>query len=542
MDRFEKAFIWFASHSRVSVLTCIVAAMVGRLLLLWIFPAPVPGVHDEYSYLLSGATFALGRLTNQASPAWPSFETFHELQHPTYISMYPVAPGLFLALGYIVGSPWIGVLLSVALFCGAVTWALQKWLPPHWALAGGLLAVIKFSLVSYWIDSYWGGAVPALGGAIVVGSVPRLASKPTAKYAAIFSLGALVLANSRPYEGLWVVLCSAAWVVLQLGKQRSVFRRETLKVAVAGGTVLLAGFAAMSLFFHRSTGNMLEMPYMLYNRQYAITPAFFWQAIRAEPIFHHEVMRQYFERQSTLYWRIHSVRGWAHELYGRLSAFAMFYIWPGVLLICFTLPRLLRTQEARFALAVIAFVVAGISLENWPMMLHYPSPATAAVVLLIVCAIRASRGFRLFGRSVGRAVAWTVPTVCVAFLLARIAAAATDTPVPEHGLVSFFTVTHGNLLRAQLASQLNATPGRHLVLVRYRQSHDVSEEWVYNDPDLESAHVIWARETNAPDLQFLLRSFPGRTVWLMQPDEQPPKLTLYPRGLLTSSSLTLTLR
>jgi hypothetical protein len=73
----------------------------------------------------------------------------------------------------------------------------QAWLPPRWALLGGFLVVIQFGTFSYWINSYWGGAPAALGGALVFGALGRLFRRPSAKSAAILVLGAIVLANSR---------------------------------------------------------------------------------------------------------------------------------------------------------------------------------------------------------------------------------------------------------------------------------------------------------------------------------------------------------
>ena len=105
-----------------------------------------PRINDEYSYLLMADTFSHHRLTNPTPPAWQHFETFHVNMTPTYHSKYPVSQGLALAFGQIVfHQPWIGVYLSTALLCGAICWCLQAFVPPGWALLGGLLAVFRCS-------------------------------------------------------------------------------------------------------------------------------------------------------------------------------------------------------------------------------------------------------------------------------------------------------------------------------------------------------------------------------------------------------------
>ena len=530
-EMLEKGFARLASHRRLAVVGVGLLALVVRAALLPILPVPEPAVHDEFANLLAADTFARGRLTNPTHPMWIHFETFHVIWKPTYASKYPPAQGLVLAAGQVIGRhPFWGVWFSVGLMCAAICWMLQGWLPAEWALLGGIFVLIRLGTFSYWADSYFGGAIAATGGSLVLGALPRIKASPRVRDTLLMGLGLVILANSRPYEGLVLsVPVMAALLVWMLKKSRPAWRLAARSVLAPLVAVLALTGGAMGFYFWRVTGNPFRMPYQVYQDAYDPTPAFLWQSARTPPTYRHKVIEDfYLNWELPQYEHARSLSGVVATETVKVGGIWMFYL--GVVLVFPLLMALAVvpypfswsdvSRPTRFLILACGVSLAGLVPEVY-FNPHYAAPATCLVVALVLLAMRHLRAWRWRSRATGLFMTRAVLLICVVMLLIRAQARRLGVPLSGPATQTWCSPPDEDLDRAHVLAELQGRPGRHLVIVRYSE-HNIHREWVYNEADIDDAKVVWARDMGPAMNEELIRYFKDRQVWLVQHDENPP--------------------
>jgi hypothetical protein len=195
--------IWDKPRPLLLIYGVAIATFLGCLIVASVLHEPVPRNRDEFSYKLMGETLVRGHVSSPGPPLPEFFDTFHILVRPVYASKYFPAPGLFLALAEkLTGHDAVGIWLGSAFACAATTWMLRAWIGAGWALFGGFLMIVQYGVFSYWSQTFWGGMVAAFGGALFFGAVRCLWGSFRWQDGIWLTLGLLILANSRPLEGL----------------------------------------------------------------------------------------------------------------------------------------------------------------------------------------------------------------------------------------------------------------------------------------------------------------------------------------------------
>ncbi len=513
MRRVEGAAARFGARPLFPLIAIFLMAVAFRVALLPVLPVPAPQAHDEFSYLLSADTFAHGRLTNPTPAMWQHIESFHMIFKPSYQSQYPPGQGLLLAFGQVLGHPFIGVVLGTALMCAVLTWALRGWMSPKWAAMAGVLMVLKYAGSHYWTDSYWGGALPALGAGLVFGAAGRIVKHRRARDGALFALGAMVLANTRPYEGLVFVVVIGGWVLWRVFRDRWDLAQVGRAVAVPACVVFMLIGSWMMYYNRRVTGSATTMPYEVNIKQYKYARPFLWQHPVTPPHYRFVEMKRYFAWELYGWNEVQTPAGVRHLISDRTMAYYDRYIYPLFVPFVIAVVVLWRRKKHLVLLAATLAMWVAVLVESWGPNEHYLAPALPVLLTLLIFGMRQTRMWKM---DTGLGLHWS--RVLFLFLALQMVSENIETIIYKREAPKYPEQ------RLQMAQELDRIPGKHLVIVEYSPEHDFHHEWVFNGADPDNSRIVWAREMSPEDDRKLFDYYKDRSVWVVHADDPNPRL------------------
>lgn len=515
--------------SKSAVRSIVIAALLPlavRIVMLPWYPPPPPQIHDEFSYLLQGDTFAHGRVANPTPPYWEHFETEYTLFHPSYASQYQPAQGLALALGRVVfGHPWWGVWLSIGLMCGTICWALRGIVPPVWALAGALGTALQIGIFGLWMNSYFGGAMAAAAGALVLGSIARLRKGMRVRQSgAICGIGIILLFATRPFEALlWsgVAGLFAFWDIFH-NRQWKVYAPALLSFT----GVFLVGVSFLAWYNWRITHDPLRPPYLVYQKEYGTPQPYWWQSPVRVASFRFPEIRDNYLNQLNLYEMRHSLPQILTAEKRRLINFWRFFVGP---FLSPALAFILYLRRDRriwpWLLASIPFIIDKATYHAW-----YPSQNAPATILIVLVILQAWRHLHAWSRHRGVGVAMTrylTAAFCLAIVFGGLGRAV-EPLLPSRQLARLAPIWESlypaRRLRDDVTKLLESKPGSHLVFVKYAPNHCFCEEWVFNDADIKNQKVVYVRPYTPESDIGLAQYLADHDLWVIEPDERPYRL------------------
>ncbi|MGC2659276.1 MAG: hypothetical protein WA324_15045 [Bryobacteraceae bacterium] len=526
--RGETAFRKFSERTGWCMLVLTVLPIALRLALLRNHPAPTPSGADDFSYLLLADTLRHFRLANPVHALHQFFETNFVLQQPSYSSIYPLVPALPLAFGQLLfGIPWAGVLLSEGMVAGFCYWMLRGWTTSSWALVGGLLAVFEFGPLCYAMNCYWGGAVSALAGCLVFGALPRLRQEYPARTALLLGCGLGLQMLSRPYESLLLdfsVLLFFAPALRDAGERRRLSKAMAITVCAIVPAVVLVLLQNKAV-----TGAWTTLPYQLSRYRYAVPTTFTFQpnAMAHGSLTNDQELYALGQAQAHGE-QTETPARYLMRLSHRVGAYRFFLLPPLYLVLPLCL---LSARQFRYAWVIVTLAIFALGSNFYPYFFpHYIAAVTCLFVLLCVAGLQRLSQVRLRGVAVGVDAARWILMLCAAQFLFWYGLHLFGN---ENVLVAIAPYESGDNInfddpegRIAINDQLAGAPGKQLVFVRYSPQHQY-HEWIHNAADIDGARVVWANDLGVSQNRELEHYFPGRRVWLLEPDVYPPKLTSY---------------
>lgn len=487
---------------------------------------PLPAIHDEFSYLLAADTYRHGRLSNPTHPYWQHFESMHIIHEPRYASKYQPAQGAMLALGRILfGEYYYGNLISIIIVSLSLYWMLRGWFSFRWSL----LTVFMFNfnpVIVTWGQNYWGGAIPLIGGALMMGVAGRIINNyhtVNALHGIILGIGLFIFANSRPYEGgvIFIIVClTIVFILVRNGCYQIVIQRLLGPFFI----VIIITIIWLAYFNWSISGSVVRMPYVIHEQAYAIAPIFVWQKVKKQLQYRHEEIKKLHADWSVVVTRPprNSLIDFAvigfRKLLLVLKAFCQ-----QIFILVFLAISVIQMYRIRIIMLMYIWgpvFMMFVLFEAGPIALHYVAPACGLLLIIVTKSLNSVSKCKFKDKNIGMGI---VVIVIALSLFGDL-----------HGIYRTAAVkVQGQWYQKRdvINNDFSADKNKHLIFVRYGSYHNIHEEWVYNAADIDDSAVVWAR-TMGPDADDrLCNYYSERKWWVLEVDkEYSGQALLHPYG------------
>ena len=197
-----------------------------------------------------------------------------------------------------------------------------------------------------------------------------------------------------------------------------------------------------------------------------------------------------------------------------------FYFLPPLYLAL--LAFLATIRQWRSVCVVVAVMIFALASNLYPYFYpHYIGAVTCLFVLMSVV------GLSQLKWGVGRLLLFLCTAEFLCWYGIRVSGQEVLFPALAYDEWNF--VNHGDPEgRIAINDALARSPGKQLVFVHYSPQHRF-HEWIHNDADIDVVGLAWSGrlDLGAAEDEKLIRYYPDRQVWMVEPDTLPPRLGRY---------------
>lgn len=498
VDRYRRVRIAVARpigrHPWITALVLFLVVAVGTSL-SWRHGVPNLGVHawhDCESNLLQARLIAEGRLERPALTHPEFFRTVHVLVTPIYCSKYPPGYPAVMALGLWAGRvEWVPpILVGLAV---ASAWLLGRRFMGRWPALLAALTLATCPVVVLLGSIQLSNTLCLLLGVLVLGLwADQIRRGPTRRRGLLIGLLLACMFMTRSFDALALgaVLAVAHFGVCGMRNPKS---WSWIAAVCLGG---LPGVIGLLAYHHATTGDWLESPYVIYERQQSYTGQFFHEALTPPPDLESLPVnvRRVAEEFTLPAQRAHTLSRLPLAVGERLAELSRELGNAMLLLPLAVLPVAWRCRAVRpmMGICVGYFGLYLVYAFNAPRYMAPILPALAWAMMGSLAGVRPRRSAAMLH----------------ILLLLLLATAACLTVVTVRSAQPHPATT-------RFARALATLPaGRTLVFVRYSPDHDKDREFVYNEPDLAAAERVFAHDLGAPRNATLITAHPDRRVFV----------------------------
>lgn len=482
---------------------------------------PTAQTHDEFGYLLAADTFLNRRITNPTPLSPQHFEYFHILLNPVYASKYPPLQGVFLAIGkgsagFSIAGVWLSSLLSGL----AVYWLSRAVFSLRWSLLGTIYWM-SAPLNLVWLDSYWGGHVAVIGGALSLGAFFRFLKDTTAKNLIIWGIGIFLLLNSRIYEGTVLTgILVFFWILETLKNKKN--GRDIYRAAAVFILIICANLAWIAYYNYSVALDPLVLPYSLHHSQYHQVPLFVFQSLgepkRAIP----PVIRKLDERWSADF--LNDYKSPSAAIVSTIERIPVYLVWltrsPFLLALfligLYGLATGADETSGRKILVIFSIFLAALFLTVFKGDRFIAPVAGLAFVSITLAAkmLYRRKGF-------WKPLVLLLPLIIGGGFMSGLISLELKR-IPPALLENNFQS------RVQIIEYLKSKGGKHLIFLETDEANPAdSRFYVYNEADIEASAIIWAHNSSDSENRVLIENFQNRKFWLLKNIDNQAVLTEY---------------